>query len=122
VDDQVIIAEPETLLQKSIQKLGNITSKYGLTISTNKNKTMAFRGRDNIRGKIINNKIPVTEQINSYDYLGCSLSYEKDVEIKLSKCLQIIGIINQGLKPSKVQREANQITNTFFSSNTHPTT
>jgi hypothetical protein len=64
--------------------LENITSKYGLTISTNKTKTMAFRGRYPIRSKrIINNKI--TEQIDTYNYSECSLPYEKgkDVPMKL---------------------------------------
>jgi hypothetical protein len=39
-DDQIITAESETLLQKSIHKLENITSKCGLTISSDKTKTM----------------------------------------------------------------------------------
>jgi hypothetical protein len=67
---------------------------------------MTFRERDPIRSKIvINNKI--IEQINTFNYLGCSLSYEreKDVTTKVSKFLQITGIINQVLKLSKVQRQ-----------------
>jgi hypothetical protein len=105
-DVQVIMAESENLLQKSVHKLEKVTSKYGLTISTNKTKTMAFRGRDPIISKIvINNKI--IEQINIFNYLGCSLSYEteKDITTKVSKFLQITGIISQVLKPSKVQRQ-----------------
>jgi hypothetical protein len=45
---------------------------------------MTFRGRDLIRSKtVISNK--VTEQINTYTYLECKLSHEKekDVAIKL---------------------------------------
>jgi transposase len=105
-DDQVLIAESEILLQKSVHKLENVLSKYGLTISTNKTKTMAYRGRDHIRSKIvINNKI--IEQVNTFCYLGCTLSYklEKDVTDKLSKFLKITGIINQVLKRSKVQKQ-----------------
>jgi hypothetical protein len=67
---------------------------------------MAFRGRDPIRSKIvINNKI--IEQKKTFNYLGCSLSYEgeKDVRTKVSKFLQITGIINQVLKPTNVQRQ-----------------
>jgi hypothetical protein len=67
---------------------------------------MAFRGRDPIRSKIvINNKI--VEQVNKFNYLGCLLSYEteKDITSKLAKFLQITGIINQVLKPSKVQKQ-----------------
>jgi hypothetical protein len=52
-DDQVLLAELETLLQKSVHKLENIISKYGLTISTNKTKSITFRGRDHIRRKIV---------------------------------------------------------------------
>jgi hypothetical protein len=105
-DDQVIMAESENLLQKSVHKLEKITSKYGLTISTNKTKTMAFRGRDPIRSKIVmNNKI--IEQIHTFNYLGCSLSYEreKDVTTEVSKFLQITEITNKVLKPSEVQRQ-----------------
>jgi hypothetical protein len=67
---------------------------------------MAFRGRYHIRSNtVINNKI--TEQVNTFNYLGCILSYEQenDVSNKLPKFLQIIGIINQVLKPSKVQKQ-----------------
>jgi hypothetical protein len=106
VEDHVIIAESKTLLQKSLYRLENIASKYGLAISTNKTKIMTFRGRDPIRSKtVISNK--VTDQINTYTYLECKLSHEKekDVAIKLSKFLQVTGIINQVLKPSKVQKQ-----------------
>jgi hypothetical protein len=76
---------------------------------------MAFRGRDHIRSKIVtNNKI--TEQVNTFNYLGCTLSYEqeKDATKKLSKFLKITGIINQVLKPSKVQKQTKlQIYNTL---------
>jgi hypothetical protein len=74
----------ENLLQKLTHKLEIITSQYGLTISTNKIKTMAFQGQDPIRSKIvINNKI--IEQVNTFNYLGCLLSYEteKDITSKL---------------------------------------
>jgi hypothetical protein len=54
---------------------------------------------------VISNKI--IEHINTFNYLGCSLSYEraKDVTTKVSKFLQITGIINQVLNPSKLQRQ-----------------
>jgi hypothetical protein len=99
------MADSENLLQKLTHKL-EITSQYGLTISANKAKTMAFRGREAIRSKIvINNKI--IEQVNTFNYLGCLLSYEteKDITSKLSKFLQITGIINEVLKPYKVQKQ-----------------
>jgi hypothetical protein len=54
---------------------------------------------------VINNKI--IEQINTFNYLGCSLSYEREKEVatKVPKFLKITGIIDQVLKPSKVQRQ-----------------
>jgi hypothetical protein len=45
-----------------------------MNISTEKTKTMAFCGPEPIRSKIvIDNKII---QVNVFNYLGCSLSYE----------------------------------------------
>jgi hypothetical protein len=67
---------------------------------------MAFQGRDPIRSKIvINNKI--IKEVNSFNYLGCLLSYEteKNITSKLSKFFQITGIINQVLKPCEVQKQ-----------------
>jgi hypothetical protein len=74
-DDRVIIAKSKILLQK-LHRLESVISKYVLTIPTSKTKTVAFRGRDHIRSNlVINNK--VIEQINTHNYLGCLLSYEK---------------------------------------------
>jgi hypothetical protein len=105
-DDQVITAEYETLLQKSIHTLESITSKRGLTISTSKTKTMAFRGTQPIRSKVIINNI-IAEQINTYNYLGYSLPHkkQKDVPNKLSKFLQSTGIVNQTPEPSNTQKQ-----------------
>jgi hypothetical protein len=67
---------------------------------------MTFRGRDPIKSKIvISNKI--IEQINTYNYLECSLSYakQKDVATRLLIFLQIKGLINQVLKLYKVQKQ-----------------
>jgi hypothetical protein len=56
---------------------------------------MAFRGRDPVRTKIIiDNKI--IEQVNSFNYLGNIISYEKELNIdnKLLNYLKIIGILH----------------------------
>jgi hypothetical protein len=66
--------------------------QYGLTVSIKKTNTVAIRGRGAITSKIgINNKI--IRQINTYNYLGCVLSYEegKEVPDTLSRFLQITG-------------------------------
>jgi len=52
-----------------------------------------------VRSKIvINNNI--IEQINTFIYLGCCVSYqnEKDVAVKISKFLQITGISSRTYK------------------------
>lgn len=75
VDDQVRISTSEKYLQISVPKLNNIINKYGMTVSSE--KTKAFCGRELTRCKIvIDNKI--IAQINTFNYLGCSLSYEVD--------------------------------------------
>ena len=61
---------------------------------------MAFRGTDSVRSKIVVNN-NIIEQINTFTYLCCSVSYwnDKYVTVKISKFLQIIGIINRTLNP-----------------------
>jgi len=53
-DDQVIIADTEDNLQKAVHKLNQIITEYGLTISAQKTKSMAFKGRDPERTKNCN--------------------------------------------------------------------
>jgi hypothetical protein len=66
---------------------------------------MAFLGKDPVGSKIcINNK--TLEQVDTFNYLGCTLSYEgeKDMPSKISKFLKTIGVINQIFKPSLLQQ------------------
>jgi hypothetical protein len=87
---EVIIADREDNLQRVVHKLNQITTEYGLTISVQKTKSMAFRGRDPVRTKIvIDNKI--IEQVNSFNYLENMISYEKELDIdkKLHNYLKI---------------------------------
>jgi len=52
-----------------VHKLNQIITEYGLTISVQKTKSMAFKGGDLARTKIvIDNKI--IEEVNSFNYLG----------------------------------------------------
>ncbi|NSM56166.1 RNA-directed DNA polymerase [Wolbachia endosymbiont of Atemnus politus] len=104
-DDQIIIGNSETELQRSIFKLTNIIKDYGMEISIEKTKVMAFLGNDPVRSKIvINNRI--VEQVNKFKYLGCTLSYEDeiDIEIKLMNYTKITGLINKVFKPNQVQK------------------
>jgi hypothetical protein len=63
---------------------------------------MAFKGRDPIRSKIaIDNKI--TEQVNSFNYLGNLISYETGmgIDAKLNAYLRITDIVNNVFRPKK---------------------
>jgi hypothetical protein len=77
-----------------------------MKISTEKTKTIEFCGPEPIRSKIIiDNKI--IQQINVFNYLQCSFSYEgeKDIDVKISKFLKITGLTSITFKPSKVQKK-----------------
>jgi hypothetical protein len=87
-----------------VHKVNQITTEYGLTISVQKTKSMAFKGQEPIRSKIvIDNKI--TEQENSFNYLGNLISYgnEMDTYNKLNNYLKITGIINNVFRPEKTR-------------------
>jgi hypothetical protein len=67
---------------------------------------MAFKGRYPVRTKIvIGNKI--IEQVNSFNYLGNMVSYEKelDTDNKLHNYLKITGILNNVFRPQKSLKE-----------------
>ena len=76
-EDQVTVMDSEDALRISIHTLETVTSKYGLKISTRNKKTMAFKTRDSVRNKIVvnNNNNNIIEQINTFNYPGCSISY-----------------------------------------------
>jgi len=67
-DDQVTTADTEDNLQKAAHKLNQIITEYGLSMSVQKTKSMAFKGRDPLRTKIvIDNEI--IEQVKLFIYL-----------------------------------------------------
>jgi len=77
-------------------------TEYGLTISVQKTKSMASKGGDPVRTKIvIDNKI--IEQVNSFNCLGNMIYYDKELNInnKLHNCLKITGILNNVFRPQK---------------------
>jgi hypothetical protein len=64
-----VISHLEDELQKSTHKLNKLINKYGMKISTEKIKTMAFCGPEPISSKtVIDNKI--IQQVNVFNYLG----------------------------------------------------
>jgi len=67
---------------------------------------MEFNGRDPLRTEIvIDNKI--TEKINSLNYLGNMISYEKEMDIdnKQHNYFKITGIINNVFRPQKTLKK-----------------
>jgi len=75
---------------------------------------MAFKGRDPVRTKIVIDKIK--EQVNSFNYLGNMISYERELNIdnKLNNYLKITGILNNVFRPQKNPlRKKNKIINTL---------
>ena len=105
-DDQVVIADTEDNLQKAAHKLNRTITEYGLTISVQKTKSMAFKGRDPVRTEIvIDNKI--IEQVNMFNHLGNMIFYEKELDIdnKLHNYFKVTGILNNVFKPQKLLRK-----------------
>jgi len=101
-DDQVIIADTEDNLQKAAHKLNQIITEYGLTISVQKTKSMAFKGRDPVRTKIVID-FKIIEKVNLFNYLGNVISYEGELDIynKRNNFLKITGILNNVFRPQK---------------------
>ena len=104
-DDQIVIQTTEDDLQLSIFQLDRICKEYGLQISINKTKIMAFKGKWPVRSKIVLNNC-ILEQVSKFKYLGCTLTYNKGVDIqeKIGKFQSICGTIHRSLK-QRVQRE-----------------
>jgi hypothetical protein len=74
---------------------------------------MVFRGRDPVRTKIvIDNKI--TEQVNSFNYLG-NISYEKELDIdhKSHNYLKITGILNNVFRSKTFKKTRIKLYNTL---------
>jgi len=114
-DDQVAVADPEDVLLISVHHLESVTNKLGLKISTSKMKTMTLKGIALVRSKIVINNNTI-EQINTFNYPGCSILYqhEKDITVKVTKFFQIMGISTKTLRPSQAQKQTRlKMYNTF---------
>jgi hypothetical protein len=104
-DDLVLLAASEDDLQHSLYIFKLLAEKHSMEISTEKTKIMAFCGKEPVPSKIcLNNKI--LERVNKFNYLGYKLSFvgELDLPGKISKDSKNMGIINNVLKPSLVQK------------------
>lgn len=104
-DDQFIIQDDEDKLQKSLYILNNICKRYNFQISKTKTKIMAWQGKHPIRAKIMIDNQPV-QQVTSFTYLGCEISFNDDDEVKkkLHRFQYMCGTIRRTLK-GKVREE-----------------
>jgi hypothetical protein len=68
-----------------------------MEISPEKSEKMTFLRQDN---KCL--------QVKNFIYLGCKISYknEKDIQQKVAKFAQILGILNNTFKPTSVQKSS----------------
>jgi hypothetical protein len=67
-DGQVVTADTEDNLYKAAHKLNRLITEYGLNISGQETKAMAFKGGYPVRTKsVIDNKI--IEQVKLFNYL-----------------------------------------------------
>jgi len=67
---------------------------------------IAFKGRDPVRTKIVIDS-KIVEQLNSFNYLGNMISYEKelDTDNKLRNYFKVTGIINNVFRSQKRLRK-----------------
>jgi hypothetical protein len=64
-----------------------------------------FQGKDPVRCEIVIS-VYIVQYTNTGSYLDCSVSRqkEKNITVKISRFLQITGIVNRSLKRSQVQK------------------
>lgn len=104
-DDQVLFGNNEDELQYSIYHLHLIARNYNLEISTSKTKIMAFQGKLPVRSKICIENV-ILEQVNTFKYLGYTLTYldERDISNKIQNYIKALRIVNQVFPVTKVQQ------------------
>ena len=93
-------------LQICVHKLETVAAKCGRRMSTSKTKTMAFKGSDPVKSKIVVNNNIIVEQVNTFSYPRCLITYqnEKDITVSIPTFLQITVIIYRTLEHAQVQK------------------
>jgi hypothetical protein len=66
-----------------------------MEINVEKTKVMSFQGKEPVRSKLYTNR-KVLEQVNTFNYLGCKISYEGewDLNMKITNFVNVVEIIN----------------------------
>ena len=108
-DDQVLLADSETELQRAIKYLNEIGKEYNMKISGKKTKAMAMIGREQKRMKIVIDE-EIIEQVSTFKYLGSKISIyntKADIEENIETYNKINGCIKRHFGKS-MRREVKQ--------------
>jgi hypothetical protein len=91
--DRVIVTVSEANLHTAVFTFQNTAKNFGMETSPEKSEMMAFLVQDPVRCKIIVDNKCI--QVKNFKYLGCEISYEsvKDIQQKVAKFAQILGIL-----------------------------
>jgi hypothetical protein len=88
--------------------------------STSKDKTIPFKGRESISSIIVINNT-ATEKLNTYNYMGCSHSHEKEKYIPNKIKVHTDHRKHSSRSRTSQRPEANKIMNMQHSRNTYST-
>jgi hypothetical protein len=89
----------------------NSTKQFGAEISPVTFDVMTFKEQLPVRSKIVIRN-PVVEQVNTFTYLGCKISYEEK-ELQKQVKFKDTGILNNVLQPNLVRIQCNESTLLF---------
>ena len=100
-DDKAVITKSEDDLQPALHILNTISMDYNFKICTAITKVMEYQENEHIRTKILTDN-KVNEQIQEFNYLGCSIPHiNNNMYNQLRRFQDICGTIQQTFKTSK---------------------
>jgi hypothetical protein len=104
-DDQVVIRNSEDNLRRGLHALHQTVQTFGIEISHYRTKIMVFKGTEPVRSKIVIDNM-ILEHMNTFTYWAVTFPIKKRKTYipKIIKFLQILGFLNNTLKPNLVQR------------------
>ena len=80
-ENQAVLVDTEKDLQRAIFQLTITSEVYNMKISSEKPKTMTFKGKeDAMRNKIVTNG-NIIAQVNTFKYLGNEILHQKEVDV-----------------------------------------
>lgn len=102
-DDAALVAEDDDSLQRLLYRFSLLATKFDLTLSTKKTKTLTI-SKEPLRCKLqLYDK--VIEQVMSFTYLGIQITSHQDLETEVKtqsiKALRISGCLNNAVWSNK---------------------